>query len=80
MYSRSSSAASEGGAYGAIMVAGVGAGIWKNLTEASSIIVPETETLPVPENQKAYRDSYELYCSLYPAMRSVFDLSAAKGY
>ncbi|MGX8706414.1 MAG: xylulokinase, partial [bacterium] len=74
------SAASEGGAYGAIMVAGVGAGIWKNLAEAANIIKAETETLPNPDNQSAYNDTYEIYCKLYHALKPVYDLSAAKGY
>ena len=73
------SAASEGGAYGAIMVAGVGAGIWKNLGEAVSIIRPETETLPIPENQPAYRDAFEIYSKIYHALKPVYDLSASKG-
>ena len=74
------SAASEGGAYGAIMVAGVGAGVWKDLTEAASIVKMETETLPIRENQKRYMDSFEIYAKLYPALKPVYDLSAAKGY
>ena len=74
------SAASEGGAYGAIMVAGVGAGIWKDLKEAATIIKAETETLPIPENQAAYNDTYEIYCKLYHALKPVYDLSASKGY
>jgi len=74
------SAASEGGAYGAIMVAGVGAGVWKNLEEAASIVKVETETLPIRENQKLYQDSFEIYSRLYPALKGVYDLSASKGY
>ena len=74
------SAASEGGAYGAIMVAGVGAGLWKDLKEAATIIKAETETLPCPENHPAYDDTYEIYCKLYGALKPVYDLSAAKGY
>ena len=74
------SAASEGGAYGAIMVAGVGAGIWKDLKEAAGIISAETVTLPIAENQPAYNDTYEIYCKLYPALKPVYDLSASKGY
>ena len=74
------SAASEGGAYGAIMVAGVGAGVWKNLSEAASIVHVETETLPNRENRKAYMDSFEIYSKLYPALKPVYDLSASKGY
>ena len=74
------SAASEGGAYGAIMVAGVGAGVWKNLEEAASIVKMETETLPIRENQKLYQDSFEIYSRIYPALKNVYDFSAAKGY
>ena len=74
------SAASEGGAYGAIMVAGVGAGIWKDLKEAAGIIKAETETLPDPANQAAYNDTYEIYCKLYHALKPVYDVSASKGY
>ena len=74
------SAASEGGAYGAIMVAGVGTDIWKDLKEAVTIIKAETETLSCPENQPAYNDTYEIYCKLYHALKPVYDLSAAKGY
>ena len=74
------SAASEGGAYGAILVAGVGAGIWKNLGEAVKVIRAETETLPNPENQAAYNDTYEIYGKLYHALKPVYDASAAKGY
>ncbi len=65
--------ASEGGAYGAIMVAGVGAGVWTNLEEAASIVQAETETLPNRENQKAYQDAFECYAQLYPALKPVFN-------
>ena len=74
------SAASEGGAYGAIMVAGVGAGLWKDLKEAATIIKPETQTLPNPENQPAYEKTYELYGRLYHALKPVYDRSAELGY
>lgn len=74
------SAASEGGAYGAIMVAGVGAGVWKDLREAVGIVKVETETLPIKANQRAYQEAFELYSKLYPALKPVYDLSASKGY
>ena len=67
------SAASEGGAYGAVMVAGVGAGVWKNLAEATSILRVETETLPNPANQAAYKAAFERYSALYPALKPIFD-------
>ena len=71
------SASGEGGAYGAILVAGVGAGVWGSLEEAASIIKVETETLPIRENQKAYQDAYSLYCELYGALKPVYDKGAA---
>ena len=74
------SAASEGGAYGAIMVAGVGAGVWENLGEAVSIVKVETETLPIAANQPAYQDTFEIYKEIYPALKRIYDKSASKGY
>ena len=74
------SAASEGGAYGAVLVAGVGAGIWKDLGEAVQVIHPETEVFPIAENQPGYRKSYEIYKRIYPALKPVYDLSAESGY
>ena len=71
------SASGEGGAYGAILVAGVGAGVWGSLEEAASIIQVETETLPIRENQKAYQDAYSLYCDLYGALKPLYDKGAA---
>lgn len=70
------SAASEGGAYGAVLVAGVGAGVWKDLPEAASILKVETETLPDVKNQPLYRESFALYEALYPALKPVFDQGA----
>ena len=74
------SAASEGGAYGAVLVAGVGAGLWKNLTEAVQVIRPETECTPIAENQEGYRKSYEIYKRIYPALKPVYDFGASLGF
>ena len=74
------SGASEGGAYGAAMAAGVGAGVYKNLTEACQVIRVETETDPISGNQAAYRDTFEIFSQIYPALKPVYDLSASKGY
>ena len=74
------SAASEGGAYGAVMVAGVGAGVWKDLGEAVKVIKAETETLPNPANQPAYQKTYQVYERIYHALKSVYDKSAELGY
>ncbi len=74
------SAASEGGAYGAVLVAGVGAGLWKNLTEAVQVIRPETECTPIAENQEGYKKSYEIYKRIYPALKPVYDFGASLGF
>jgi xylulokinase len=70
------SAASEGGAYGAVMVAGVGAGVWRDLNEAASMLKVETETLPNSANQTAYADAFSLYSMLYGALKPAFDQNA----
>ena len=61
-----------GGAFGAAMLAGVGSGIWRNLSEATSLVKIETETWPDPKNQSAYEDSYGIYTQLYPALKRVY--------
>ena len=74
------SCSEAGGAYGAMMVAGVGAGVWKDLAEAAGIVRIETETLPIAANQPGYRESFEIYREIYPSLKKVYDLSAAKGF
>ena len=74
------SAASEGGAYGAVMVAGVGAGVWKDLNEAASVLRVETETLPIKANQKGYAEAFEVYSMLYPQLKPVYDKGASFGF
>ena len=74
------SAASEGGAYGAVLVAGVGAGLWKNLQEAVQVIKPETECFPIAENQEGYKKSYALYKKIYPSLKNVYDAGAEMGF
>lgn len=69
------SAAKEGGAYGAILVAGVGAGIWKDLHEAIKVLkedekfyTPDEKTRPI------YRKAYAKYKQLYFANKPLFDM------
>lgn len=61
----------EGPSYGAALLAGVAAGIYKNVEEASSQVkLREDITEPDPEHARVYEEYYEVYRSLYPANRS----------
>ena len=63
----------EGAAYGAALLAGVGAGAWKDVPGASDACIKITgSTQSEPSQTEAYRDSYALYQELYPALRSSF--------
>ncbi|MHB1253512.1 MAG: xylulokinase [Candidatus Humimicrobiaceae bacterium] len=67
------SGSKEGGAYGAVMVAGTGCGVWPSLSEAASVLKIETECLPNSENKNIYDDLYGAYKTLYPTLKSTFD-------
>ena len=64
---------SEGGAYGAALLAGVGAGIWPDVLAACQANIQLTgHTRPDPIGMEAYRRPYEIYQSLYPALTPTF--------
>jgi xylulokinase len=63
----------EGGAYGAALLAGVGAGAWGDVSSACKACVKLTgSTLPDPKQMDAYRKSYKVFQGLYPALKSTF--------
>ena len=63
----------EGAAYGAALLAGVGAGAWPDVRSACKVCVKITgSTLPDSTHLDAYRKSYSLYQELYPALKSSF--------
>jgi xylulokinase len=63
----------EGGAYGAALLAGVGAGEWGIVAEACSACIKITgSTQPAPSDVEAYRTSYAVYRELYPALKPSF--------
>jgi xylulokinase len=65
---------SEGAAYGAALMAGVGAGLWEDVSSACAASVRVSgSTSPMPENAEAYRKSYSIYRDLYPALKPSFD-------
>jgi xylulokinase len=63
----------EGAAYGAALLAGVGAGTFANVAEAVTQTVRVTDrTLPIAGNVKQYQKLYPVYRSLYPALQPSF--------
>jgi xylulokinase len=65
---------SEGAAFGAALLAGVGAGAWASVPAACAAAVKITgSTPPDPAQVAAYRKAYPLYRDLYPALKPGFD-------
>ena len=67
-------AAEEGAAYGAAILAGVGAGVWPSVEAAceKSVKVAE-EIAPQPSVVSKMNVSYEKYRRVYPATREIFN-------
>lgn len=64
----------EGPALGAAILAGVGAGTYQSVSEASDAIIKVVrEVEPNPEWYKTYVDLYQVYKGLYPALKDSFD-------
>jgi xylulokinase len=65
--------AEEGAAYGAAILAGVGAKIWPSVDAACNAIVRVmTRVQPNPANAKVMRDNYAAFRRIYPATKSIF--------
>ena len=65
---------SEGAAFGAALLAGVGAGTWSDVPSACKATIRLTgQTLPDESQMKVYRKMYPLYRELYPALTSSFN-------
>lgn len=62
----------EGAAYGAALLAGVGAGVWPTVEAACEATVRVTGTTPPGADQAAYDRHYPLYRGLYPALTKTF--------
>jgi xylulokinase len=67
----------EGAAYGAAILAAVGAKVWENVPAACREVVRATGTAaPNPAWTRSYQDAYLVYRGLYPALASSFHLMA----
>jgi xylulokinase len=65
-------AADEGAAFGAAILAGVGAGLWPGVDEACDQVVRGLESIPCrPETVPLMNQRYGEYRRLYPALRSL---------
>jgi xylulokinase len=65
-------AVEEGAAYGAALLAGIRAGVWRNADEAVAACVRVRTTVePDAAWQRAYEDGYGRFRSLYPALKEV---------
>jgi xylulokinase len=64
----------EGPAFGAALLAGVGAGAYSSVGEACKRTIREVRrTKPKKENTIIYEKYYQIYKSLYPALKSCFE-------
>lgn len=64
--------ADEGAAFGAAILAGVGAGAWKTVDEACEKAIKVTETIePNPESSEKLNRNYEAFKTLYSALRPI---------
>lgn len=68
----------EGAAYGAALLAGVGAGAWPDVDAATRRTIHVTgSTSPDPAAVTTYDRAYHSYRALYPALKPTFDAVAA---
>lgn len=64
----------EGAAYGAALLAGVGAGVFRTVDDACEQTVRVlTRVEPSPRTRAVYDSHYNTYRDLYPALRTTFD-------
>jgi xylulokinase len=65
--------AEEGAAYGAAILAGVGARIWASVDAACDSVVRVVQRVqPNPANAEAMQKNYAAYRRIYPAVKSIF--------
>jgi xylulokinase len=62
----------EGGAFGAAILASVAAGVFADAASACDAMIQTGETVAVGGDVAAYAKRYEIYQSLYPALKDTF--------
>jgi xylulokinase len=67
----------EGAAYGAALLAGVGAGQWESVPAACDAAIAITGRVPPGAARESYEPVYRMFRELYPALRPTFNRMAA---
>ena len=68
----------EGAAFGAALLAGVGGGAWPDVDSACRQTIQVTgSTLPNAQAAEGYSRAYTHYRALYPALKPIFDAVAS---
>lgn len=62
----------EGAAYGAALLAAVGAGVYPDVVNACDSTIATSDAVTPGEHRDAYAASYALYTGLYPALKETF--------
>lgn len=70
--------AAEGGAYGAVLAAGVGSGWWTTLDEAVATLEVTSRTAPDRALDPLYASRFSTFCGLYDALQPVMAQIAAE--
>ncbi len=69
----------EGAAYGAAILAGVGAGAWKSVDEACDAVVGIARRIHPDAKRSATMDGgYQIYRRIYPALRGIYEPRAVE--
>ncbi|CAG0947591.1 partial xylulokinase, partial [Anaerolineae bacterium] len=66
----------EGAAYGAALLAGVGVGVYHDVESACDTVIKTTSSDKPSANSSAYAEYYPRYRALYPALKNEFDAMA----
>jgi xylulokinase len=62
----------EGAAFGAALLAGVGTGVYSSVEDACAQTIQVTNSVTPGENVAVYEDYYQVYRGLYPALKNSF--------
>ena len=62
----------EGGAFGAAILASVAAGVYSDVTSACDAMIETGDEVTVSADADVYAERYEIYRSLYPTLRETF--------